>query len=191
MFRKYKKTKIHRFKEFDEARIYIENPEKDRDLTYKAIDYMITHKEFYYLLKQFFYHIKNKSLDHRFWEYALLNMSYCPSRKEELEIYLHVLKHGKKEYREPLLEYLSGCSCKLKKFLLQLLKEENPEIRKVAVNILKHCYQKSIKKELIKHLQKEKEKQVIEEILSYLQIYGDAEEMKQIKKMLSKQGKDR
>ena len=189
MFKKYKKTQLYRFKEFDEARIYIENPEKDKDLTYKAIDYMITHKEFYYLLKQLFYHIKEKNLDYRFWEYALLNMSVCPSRKEELEIYLYILKHGDQEYKEPLLRYLASCSCKLKKFLLQVLKEENPVVRKEAVNILKHCNQKGIKKTLIKHLRQEKEEQVIEEILEYLKLYGSPEELKQIKEKISPKNK--
>ncbi len=188
MFKKYKKTKIHRFKEFDEARVYIENPEKDRELTYKAIDYMIIHKEFYYLLRQLFNHIKNKNLDSKFWEYALSNMSSCPSRREELEIYLHILKHEDKNYREPLVKYLTGCSCKLKKFLLQLLKEKEPRIRKEAVSILKHCYQKNIKKQLIKHLQTEKDKQVIKEILDYLYIYGTLEEIEQAESLLTERG---
>jgi hypothetical protein len=46
----HKEDKFSRFKEFDEARVYIETFNKD---SFDAIDYMIDHKEFYFYLKIF------------------------------------------------------------------------------------------------------------------------------------------
>jgi len=78
MLIKHKKQKFLRFKEFDEAREDIENFHKN---SYDAIDYMIDHKEFYFLLKNVLKNLPDENLV----EYIFLRLP-CLKRVTDIEI---------------------------------------------------------------------------------------------------------
>jgi len=86
MFRKFKEEKFYRFKEFDEARKYVEKFAYSKD-TFDAIDYMISHREFYFLLKN----ILKQLPDEKIVEYAFFNMP-CLKRDEDLDILLKLIQ---------------------------------------------------------------------------------------------------
>jgi hypothetical protein len=93
----HKEDKFSRFKEFDEARVYIETFNKD---SFDAIDYMIDHKEFYFLLKNILKNLPKKE----FVEYIFLRLP-CLKRKDNIEM----LKNIYPKYPEIIYIYLQKC----------------------------------------------------------------------------------
>ena len=89
MFKQFVEEEISRFREFDEARVYIEDFKDNKD-TYEAIDYMISHKEFYFLLKN----IKTQNPSAKIVEYIFYNLP-CLKRKDDYEL-INQLKQNKK-----------------------------------------------------------------------------------------------
>ena len=140
MFRKHiGEHFIIRFMEFDEARVYIENMKKDEEKTLSAIDYMITHKEYYFLLKNLLKNIQNGTLDRKIYEYALLSYNKCPCEPEELEIIEQIIRIGNPTFIKPMEGFLKPWSCRLKEFLLSLLEYSDYQTREFAKKVLRRC----------------------------------------------------
>jgi hypothetical protein len=101
MFSQFEPDKIFRFKEFDEARVFIEKFEDNKN-SYEAIDYMISHKEYYFLLKNIKLQKPKKSII----SYIFFNIP-CLKREEDLEMIIDILSipHAK----EIVIEYLKSC----------------------------------------------------------------------------------
>jgi len=176
MFKKHnpsEKYLIPRFNEFDEARVYIEDMKKDKELVISAIDYMITHKEYYFLLKNMYRHIKNNELEREIFEYALMSLDICPKRKDELNIYLEILKL-KNGYSKDIVEFLKGFCSDIKNFIVMLLTDEDPYIRKSAVSILKHCPDEKITEKIKSLILKENDEKVKKEMLKYLKFLNES-----------------
>ncbi|WP_457638774.1 HEAT repeat domain-containing protein [Persephonella sp.] len=188
MFKKYDKGQevlIKRFREFDEARKYIEDPSSyDEETVLSAVDYMITHKEYYFLLKNLYRQIQEKKINRKLLEYAFMNLgSVCPKRKEEKEIYLNILKTGIPDYTQPLEQFLKSCCVHLKEFVLSLIDSSQAHIRKTAVQVLMHCPDRKVKQKIKKHLAGESEPEVAETVVEYLKIYGEKEDVEFLRKL--------
>ena len=172
MFKKHNHTyHIQRFKEFDEARVFIEDMSKDEENTLAAIDYMITHKEYYFLLKNLLKNIKNNRINRKMYEYALLSLDKCPKREEEKEIYRQILRTERTAFVEPLIDFLKSCSCELKDFLFSLMDENSPELRRIAVKALQHCPDKTADNRILQLAVKERNQKVLREIAKYIQLF--------------------
>ncbi len=177
MFKKYnpdEKYYIPRFREFDEARVYIEDMNKDKDLVISAVDYMITHKEYYFLLKNLYEHIKKNELKREFFEYALMSFDICPKRKEELNIYYEILKM-ENGYSKDIIEFLKVCCREVKDFIETLLTDDSPFVRKSAVDILKYCPDKKTADRIKSLIPKEKDEKVKKEMIKYIKFFADHE----------------
>ncbi|WP_457639476.1 hypothetical protein [Persephonella sp.] len=176
-FKKFEEHYPHRFKEFDEARVYIENMTLDFQLTLEAVDYMSTHKQYTFLLenllRQFFHEGGNSQL----FDYVFSKLSDCPKRKEDLHLYIQILTSPNPALKKSFIGYLKTCREKLYPFVLDLLKNKDPEHRKLAVCILKYLPDENIKKAVISHLKTESNVEVIEEILLFLRMYASPEEI--------------
>ncbi|NPA16420.1 MAG: HEAT repeat domain-containing protein [Aquificae bacterium] len=168
---------IKRFREFDEARKYIEDISAyDTETVLSAVDYMITHQEYYYLLKNLYRQILEGKLPRNVYEYALMNMKVCPRRQEEKEIYLKILSTHKDVYTQPLVEFLKSCCGYLKEFNISLLKNYDPYIRAAGVDILTHCSDEEVKTAIKELAWREENPAVAEKIINYLKIYGEKDD---------------
>ena len=184
MFKKLEEPyHIQRFKEFDDARVFIEDMGQGEEDTIAAIDYMITHKEYYFLLKNLLKNIKNNKINRKMFEYALLSLDICPKREEEKEIYRQILKTERIAFVEPMVDFLKTCSCELKDFLFSLMDENSPELRKIAIEALKHCPDKTTDNHVLRLAVREKNPKVLREIAKYIRLFvtdkQKIEEMKQ------------
>ncbi len=182
MFKKHNHTyHIHRFKEFDEARVFIEDMSKDEESTLAAIDYMITHKEYYFLLKNLLKNIKSNKINRKMYEYALLSLDKCPKREEEKEIYRQILRTERTAFVEPLIDFLKSCSCELKDFIFSLMDENSPELRKIAIKTLQYCPDKTTDNRIFQLAAKEKNPKVLREIAKYIQLFiTDKQKMEEV-----------
>ena len=101
---------VKRFREFDEARIYVERfEEHDFSDVCAAIDYMLVHKEFYYLLKTLY----NKRFDEgmeEVAEYLFLRLE-CLHRSEDQEMLFRFLVCERPFLRDRAFLYMVSC-CK-------------------------------------------------------------------------------
>jgi hypothetical protein len=177
---------IVRFKEFDEARIYIEDMKQDKNLVINAIDYMIFHKEYYFLLKHLYRQFGNIEFKCELFDYIFLNLQGCPRRKEGIELYYKILKGKNIFLKESLKEFLKSCSCKLLSFLNRLLTEDSVDLKLIAIESFKYCPEESIKESLKNDILKESNPQVIDKFLEYMQLYCSEEDLKWMLKFKKK-----
>ncbi len=97
---------IPRFKEFDEARVYIEDfSDFDKNIVFSAIDYMLIHKEYYFLLKnislQFSKDGGEEIIDYLFSRLdcvkrnedkeLIKNLLYSPNRFLSFKVFVYIL----------------------------------------------------------------------------------------------------
>jgi hypothetical protein len=116
LFREFKAKKIERFKEFDEARKFIENFGKN---SFDAIDYMIDHKEYYFLLKN----VLKQLPDNEIVEYVFYNLP-CLRREEDMEIFLALFD------KYPVVrDYVKAC--KSIEFLRLLYKKDKKKAKEL------------------------------------------------------------
>ena len=177
-FKKFEEHLPHRFREFDEARKYIENMLLDTKLTQEAIDYMISRREYHFILKNLISQFYQEGGSKQLFDYLFSKFTECPKRVSDLEIYIKILDSPNETLKKSFLGYLKSCASQLYPFILKLLKDKNPEKRRIAVCLLKYIPDEEIKKEIIEHLPNEKNKTVLEEILKYFEIYLAKEEIK-------------
>ncbi len=164
MFKKFEEKNFYRFKEFDEARKFIEDFSYSKD-TFEAIDYMINHKEYYFLLKN----ILKQLPDERIVEYVFFNLP-CLKREEDLDVLIHLLSRysvvknyikscknmefakkiyesGFKEDAIDIFKYIPDIS----EWLKEKIKNEDIGIKKKAMEffeIFDEEYAKKLKKEV-------------------------------------------
>lgn len=97
-----------RFREFDEARVYIEEWENYTfEETCLAIDYMLVHKEYFYLLKT----VYNKRFSQGVEEVVdyLFSRLDCLSREEDKEMIFNFIQSERPFLQEKALAYMLGC----------------------------------------------------------------------------------
>jgi len=142
---------LKRFKEFDEARSFIENMNLTKD-TFDAIDYMIAHKEFYFLLKN----LAKQDVDKKIVDYVFFNLP-CLKREEDYEMFFKLLD----KYKNSLIDYLK--SCKNFEFAKRLVENGIKE----GIDVL------MLSPDFVEYLKNLKTENLKDKIQEYLEIYGD------------------
>ncbi len=170
-FKKFKEEKPYRFKEFDEARIYIEDMSIDTNLTREAVDYMITHKEYFFLLKNIINQFYKEGGNRELFDYIFSRLTECPKRSSDIDLYLKIIESPNRNLRETFVEYLKTCADDLFSFVEKLLESRDAYKRKLAICVLKYSQNQEIKSKILDILKNENDKEVVEEILNYLSIY--------------------
>ncbi|SNZ10137.1 hypothetical protein SAMN06265182_1750 [Persephonella hydrogeniphila] len=171
-FKKFEEQKIHRFKDFDEAKVYIEDMNKDINLTFEAIDYMVSRKEYHFLLKNLVRQFYNSGGSPQLFDYFFSKLSDCPGRKTDIEIYFKILESPNKTLKSSFTGYLKACAEKLYPFIMDMLRSNEAEKRKMAVCILRHLPSEEVKEKIVSMIKTEEDKTVMEEIVKYLEIYA-------------------
>ena len=125
---------ITRFKEFDEAREFIIKwPLYERELVFAAIDYMIVHKEYYFLLKNLFSHNleENNEYLEQIIDYLFSRLE-CLKRKEDKQELKKLLLSNNKHLSDITFSYILDCY-KNKDELYVLLNGVDMSIDKLAI----------------------------------------------------------
>lgn len=171
MFKGFEEDKIFRFKEFDEARIYIENFKDDKD-TFEAVDYMINHKEYYFLLKNVLKQIDTKK---NILAYLFFNLP-CLKREEDLDLLIKIVKRSDRILKKIVIDYIKSCNNEefAKKMYERGLKTEAVEILKKFPGCVKYLKEK---------LSGEQDEEVIKKAVEFFEIY-DEEYAKKLKEKL-------
>jgi len=159
MFKEFEEDRIFRFREFDEARGFIENFKDDKD-TYESIDYMISHKEYYFLLKNILKQLNTKK---NIFAYIFFNMP-CLKREEDLELIIDILKNSNEILKKIIIDYIKSCENRefAKKIFESGLKIE-------AIEICKNF--PDIKEYLKENLANEKSIDVIKKAIEFFELY--------------------
>ncbi len=183
-FTEFKENKPVRFKEFDEARVYIENMFLNKELTYEAVDYMIKHKEYYFLLKNLIKQFANSREGNReLFDYIFLRIDECPKRKEDIELYKKIIHSKNKDLKESFLEFAKKCAEEFKEMAKNFLESEDKLDNFFGFCILIHLYDDEVKKILEKYILNTSNEQQIKEFLDYLYFYGTEENKECLKQI--------
>ena len=132
-----KKGKIRIFNEFLEAKSAFENVNNPTDLRIEALDYIIKHKEIFYVLRilsEIFQ--ENNPQDHIFIDYAFANFENKPKREEDFEMLFKMLKSDNAYLRNAVIIFLREYGIEAKPFIEKLMVSEERDIRIFAINIL-------------------------------------------------------
>jgi len=185
-FKKFKEERPYRFKEFDEVRVYIEDMSIDTNLTKEAVDYMITHKEYFFLLKNIVKQFYKGGGSRELFDYIFSRLTDCPKRSSDINLYLKIIESPNSDLRESFIEYLKTCADDLFSFIEKLLESRDTYKRKLAVCVLKYSQNQEIKSKFLDILKNENDKEVVEEILNYLSIYVLKDDVECLKLMEKK-----
>lgn len=129
--------KIRIFNEFLEAKEAFENPSNPVDLRIEALDYIIKHKEIFYVLRILSELFKeNNTDDHVFIDYAFANFEKKPKREEDFEMLFKMLKSDNAYLRNAVIMFLRNYGKEAKPFIEELMNSDDKDIRIFAVNIL-------------------------------------------------------
>ncbi|WP_456382579.1 hypothetical protein [Persephonella sp.] len=170
-FKRFEEYHPHRFMEFDEARIYIEDMLKDPQMTQEAVDYMVHHRQYHFLLKNLISQFYQGGGNRQLFDYIFSKLSECPRRNEDLQLYIQILDAPNNLLRDSFLGYLRSCADKLYPFILDMLKSSEAEKRRIAVCILRYLPKEEVEEVILEHARGEEDTRVIEEVLKYLEIY--------------------
>ena len=177
-FKKHTPQLPPRFLEFDEARKYIENMRLNKEKTLEAIDYMINHKEYYFLLKNLVNQFVDKEEgDKELFDYIFSRLTDCPKRKEDADLYKKIIKSQNKALKESFFEFIKNCSKEFKELANNFLNSSDENSHLVGFYILLSIPGQEAKTALANFIKKEKKEELIDEFLNYLYFYGDEKDI--------------
>ncbi|BAF69388.1 hypothetical protein [Nitratiruptor sp. SB155-2] len=102
------KTPISRFREFLEAREYIESFENyEEDDVFAAIDYMLIHKEYHYLLRMILEHCQKPGIE-RLSSYVFARLD-CLKREEDQKLLQQLLLCKNNSIGKNVFTYILSC----------------------------------------------------------------------------------
>jgi len=158
----------------------------DTNLTKEAVDYMITHKEYFFLLKNIVKQFYKGGGSRELFDYIFSRLTDCPKRSSDINLYLKIIESPNSDLRESFIEYLKTCADDLFSFIEKLLESRDTYKRKLAVCVLKYSQNQEIKSKFLDILKNENDKEVVEEILNYLSIYVLKDDVECLKLMEKK-----
>lgn len=172
-------AKIERFKEFSEAEAVFKDKDESIDKRIEALEYMINHKEFYYILRVINELFKKDNLDeHPIIDYAFASLNAKVKREEDFNELFKMLKSDNAYLRNSAIKFLQNYGREAKAFFEKLINDEDRDIRIFAINILGDVeFDESI--EMLRYiLLKEKDINVLATAIDYLGEIGSEEDIK-------------
>jgi hypothetical protein len=134
---KEQKVDIRVFNEFLEAKEAFENENNDESVRLHALNYIIEHKEIFYVLRilgDLF--TENRLEDHVYIDYAFANFKHKPRREEDFDMMFKMLKSNNAYLRNAVISFLQEYGVEAKPFIEKLMNSEDRDIRIFAINIL-------------------------------------------------------
>jgi len=125
------------FTEFPQAQIAFEDENNSEELRVQALDYIINHKEIFYVLRILADKFKeNRLKDHIYIDYAFASFKSKPKREEDFEMIFKMLKSENAYLRNAAISFLQEYGTEAKEFFERLMNDKDPDIRIFAINIL-------------------------------------------------------
>ena len=130
-------NKVRIFNEIREAQEAFENTNNPEDVRLNALEYIISHKDIFYILRILSELFKENNLkDHVYIDFAFANFDTKPKRREDFEEMFEMLKSDNAYLRNAAIEFLKTYGNEAKKFLEELMESKDRDIRIFAMNIL-------------------------------------------------------
>jgi len=171
--------KIVRFKSFEEAKAVFIDENKNIDERIEALDYIINHKEIWFVLNMLNKLFKvNKIEYHPLIDYAFSHFDIKPKRKEDFEEMFKALKSDNAYLRNAVIEFLKLYGKEAKQFLEELMENEDRDIRIFAINILGDVKFEDSINMLRRFILKEKDINALVTAIDYLGEIGDENDIK-------------
>jgi len=171
--------KITRFKSFDEAKEVFINEHNSIDERIEALDYIINHKEIWFVLKMLHELFKTNEMKyHPLIDYAFANFGVKPKRKEDFEEMFKLLKSDNAYLRNAIIEFLKQYGKEAKAFLEELMDSEDRDIRIFAMNILGDIRFEDSINMLRRFILKEKDINALVTAIDYMGEIGDESDIK-------------
>ena len=126
---------VRNFKSFLEAKEALNTDELSKRLD--AVEYLISHKEFYYvlnLLNELFK--KDKIEDHPIIDAVFARLKTRPKRSDDFNELFKMLKSDNAYLRNQAITFLQNYNQDAENFIKKLLQDSDKDIRIFAVNIL-------------------------------------------------------
>ena len=170
--------KITRFKSFEEAKEVFTDESKDIDERIEALDYMINHKEIWFILKTLSELFPTNEIKyHPIIDYAFAHFDVKPKRKEDFEEMFKLLKSDNAYLRNAAIEFLKQYGSEAKGFLEELMNSEDRDIRIFAINILGDIRFEDSVDMLRRFILKEKDINALVTAIDYLGEIGEAQDI--------------
>ena len=130
-------SEVRAFNEFPEAQKVFEDPNESEARRIEALDYIINHKEIYYVLRMLSRLFPDNDLsNHVYIDYAFANFDKKPRRQEDFEEMFRMLKSENAYLRNAAITFLQQYGKEAEEFFKKLMEDEDPDIRIFAINIL-------------------------------------------------------
>jgi len=130
-------VELRKFDEFPQAQKAFEDSSLSVDERIEALEYILEHKEMYYVLKMLSRLFTNNSTDvHPLIDYAFANFQIRPKREEDFDEMFLMLKSEDAYLRNMAISFLQNSGEESIKFLEKLLENKDKDIRIFAINIL-------------------------------------------------------
>ena len=173
---------IVRFKSFEEAKEVFVDESKNVDDRIEALDYIINHKEIWFILKMLSELFKTNEMKyHPLIDYAFANFDVKPKRKEDFEEMFKLLKSDNAYLRNAIIEFLKQYGNEAKAFLEELMNSEDRDIRIFAINILGDIRFEDSLDMLRRFILKEKDINALVTAIDYLGEIGDESDIQLLK----------
>ena len=131
------KTDVREFNEFLEAQEVFENSKESESERLHALDYIIRHKEIFYILRILHKLFASNEIDgHIFIDYAFASFASRPKRDEDFNEMFIMLQSDDAYLRNQAVTFLQQYGEEAKEFLRTLLDNDDKDIRIFAINIL-------------------------------------------------------
>ncbi len=131
------KNDTREFLEFDEAREVFKDSTKSTDERMEALDYILRHKEIYFVLKILSQMFQENSVeDHPLVDFAFSNFGTKPKREQDFDAMFEILQSNNAYLRNMAIKFLQEFGIEAKPFLEKLMSSEDKDIRIFAINIL-------------------------------------------------------
>lgn len=170
--------KIIRFKSFEEAKDVFVDESRDIDERIEALDYMINHKEIWFILKTLSELFPTNDMKyHPIIDYAFAHFDVKPKRKEDFEEMFKLLKSDNAYLRNAAIEFLKQYGSEAKGFLEELMNSEDRDIRIFAINILGDVRFEDSVDMLRRFILKEKDINALVTAIDYLGEVGEKQDI--------------
>ena len=181
------KENIRVFNEFLEAKNVFEDSNNSEDLRIAALDYIIEHKEIFYVLRMLseLFRINNPK-DHIYIDYAFANFKQKPKREEDLEMMFKMLKSDNAYLRNAVITFLQQYGKEAKQFIQKLMNSDDKDIRIFAINILGDVNFEESLDMLREFIKKETDINALMTAIDYMGEIGEEEDIKLLEEIKNK-----
>ena len=172
-------NKVRIFNEIKEAQDAFENKNNPEDIRLNALEYIINHKDIFYILRVLSELFKENNLkEHVYIDFAFANFDTKPKRREDFEKMIEMLKSDNAYLRNAAIEFLQNYGEEVKPYIEELFNSKDRDIRIFAINILGDVKFEESVNMLRRFILKEQDINALVTAIDYLGEIGNQDDIK-------------